>query len=335
MKKSGTMLLVLLVVFGLKTRCEAASSLERVQTIRMPGITGSLDHLGVDLKGRRLFVTAEGNKSVEVLDLQTNKPIHSIGGIGGPHAVLYRGDLNQIYVTDGSDGSVKIFKGDTYDLVKTVKIALGTNTIGYDPATHLLYLSISGKASHSDHSMVSILDTTSGEHVGDIEVEGDMISSMLLEKSGPRIFLSNRAKNRVEVIDREKRAVLASWPLGGGKTPAVIAIDEDNHRLFVTCRSEHIVVFDTKTAKELESLPIGPGVDDAFYDPGTKRVYAVSDGSLDVYRQVDPDHYEWLGRTPTGPGAATAIMVPELNRYFIAAPQHENTDAQILVYKVE
>jgi len=43
----------------------------------------------------------EGYHAVVVFDLKTGKLVHKIDGISKPHAVLYREDLNRIYVTDG------------------------------------------------------------------------------------------------------------------------------------------------------------------------------------------------------------------------------------------
>src|SRR5216117_958293 len=42
-------------------------SLRLVQTIPLPGVAGRIDHLAVDLAGKRLFVAALGNNTVEVV----------------------------------------------------------------------------------------------------------------------------------------------------------------------------------------------------------------------------------------------------------------------------
>ncbi len=121
-----------------------------------------------------------------------------------------------------------------------------------------------------------------------------------------------------------------SWMLTPG------ALDEAHHRLFVGCRNGQIVIFDTGSGKELQALPINEGVDDLAFDPVSKRIYAASGGaggSVDVYEQTDPDHYKFLGKIPSEPGAREGRLVPERGRYFVAVPQHENTDAEILVYE--
>ena len=95
-----------------------------------------------------------------------------------------------------------------------------------------------------------------------------------------------------------------------------------------------MVVMDTQSGKEITALPITKGVDDAIYDPVSKRIYAACDGSVDVYQQSSPDEYKLLAKVPTGPLARTARLVPELKRYFIAVPQHGTDPAKILVFDV-
>src|ERR1700737_3563331 len=115
MKKRSLVLVANCGLFGVEARCQAASPIKLGQTCRLPAeVKGNFDHFGIDLKGGRLFATPEGYHAVVVFDLKTGKLIHKIDGIGKPHAVLYREDLNRIYVTDGDAGELKIFAGTRY-----------------------------------------------------------------------------------------------------------------------------------------------------------------------------------------------------------------------------
>jgi DNA-binding beta-propeller fold protein YncE len=336
MKKSLTILFTLVMVFTFKAKSEPVSPLELVRTIPMPGITGRFDAFGVDVKGHRLFVTPLEHKTVEVYDLNTGKLIHSITGIEKAHAVLYRGDLNEIFVTDSGAGSLKIFNANKYELVKAVDQLAQPDGILYDPSTHLLYIITGGENAKLEYSLIAIVDTDKGTHVGDIRVEGGTIEEMRLEKSSARLFVVNREKNQIDVIDRKKRTILTSWPLTLGKVPVGLASDESTHRLFVGCRSEVMVVLDSTSGKEITSVPISKGIDGMVFDPSTKRIYSEANtGAIDVYVEADSDHYRSLGTTPIGTPAKPGLLVPELNRYFVASPQHDNVDASILEYKVQ
>jgi DNA-binding beta-propeller fold protein YncE len=323
------------IALSIKVQSQETAPLKLVQTITLPAdAKGHFDHFEVDLKGNRLFATPEGYKSVLVFDLKSDKLIYTIGGIGKSHAALYRADLNRIYVTDGDAGEVKIFDGTSYKLLSSVKLLEDADSIGYDSATKYLYVDNGGGDVHQTYSMFSIVDTTAGKKVADIKIDGDTLEAMALEKSSSKIYVNNRDKSQVEVVDRDKREVVASWPVTKCKGPVAMGFDESDHRLFVACRTGEIVVMNTETGKEVTSLPMTKGVDDVVYDPGKKRIYAAGDGSVTVYEQTDPDDYKLLATVPTGPLGRTARLVPELNRYFVAVPQHDTTSAEILVFEV-
>ena len=335
MKTCFLVLIALFIAFGINLQGEETAPLKLVQTITLPAaVKGHFDHFEVDLKGGRLFATPEGYKSVLVFDLKTGKLIHTITGIEKSHAVLYRPDLNRIYVTDGEAGDVKIFDGKTYKLLSTVKLLEDADSIGYDAKTKYLYIDNGGGDVHQTYSMISVVDTTAGKKLADIKVDGDTLEAMALETSSPKIYVNNKAKNQVDVVDREKREVIASWPVAKCKTNVAIGLDEADHRLFVACRDGEISVIDTQSGKEVTTLPITKGVDDMKYDAVSKRIYSAGDGSVDVYQQTDANNYKKLGTVPTGPLGRTARLVPELKKYFVAVPQHETESAKILVFEV-
>jgi DNA-binding beta-propeller fold protein YncE len=147
------------------------------------------------------------------------------------------------------------------------------------------------------------------------------------------LFLNNKAKNQVDVIDRDKRTLAASWPITKSKTNVAIAYDAANRRLFIGCRGGGIVVLDTDSGKEIAVLEITKGVDDMVFDPASKRLYASCDGNADVYQQTDANTYKSLGKVPTGALARTALLVPELHRYFVTVPQKGTSSAEIKIYE--
>jgi DNA-binding beta-propeller fold protein YncE len=335
MKKRYSMLAAFLVLFAIPMRGQDAPPLKLAQTLALPpDIKGNFDHFAVDLEGNRLFATPEGYKAVLVFDLKNGKLIHSITGIGKPHAVLYREDLNRIYITDGDAGDLKVFDGKTYALLSSAKLLEDADSIGYDTKTKYLYIDNGGGDVHQTYSLLSVVDTTSGKKLADIKIDGDTLEAMALEASSPRLYVNNKAKNQVEVVDREKRAIVASWPVTKCKANVAMAFDEANHRLFIACRTGNIDVLDSQSGKEITALPIAKGVDDMIYDPASKRIYAACDGTADIYEQSGPDQYKRLAQVPTGTLGRTALLVPELKRYFVAVPQHGTDPAKILVFDV-
>ena len=335
MKKRLFVLAAAFALFGIRAQSQEVTPLKLVQTFKLPvDVKGNFDHFAIDLKGNRLFATPEDYKSVVVFDITTGKIIHTISGIERPHAVLYREDMSRLYVTDGTAGDLKIYDSTSYKLLSSVKLLEDADSIGYDPATKYLYIDNGGGDVHQTYSMLSVVDTTAGKKLADIKIDGDTLEAMTLETANSKLYVNNRAKSQVDVIDRETRKLVASWPVTKGKINVAMALDRANHRLFVACRGGQIVVIDTETGKEITALPITKGVDDVIYDPASKRVYAACDGEVNVYEQVDPDNYRLLAKVPSGPVGRTALLVPELGRYFVAVPQHATTNAEVLVFEV-
>ena len=116
-----------------------------------------------------------------------------------------------------------------------------------------------------------------------------------------------------------------------------MAFDEANHRLFVVTREpQKVIVLDSDSGKIVTSVPcVGQFIsDDAVYDPGSKRLYVVGTPFLDVFQQRSPNSYQLLGQVPNAFHANTAILVPQLNRYYVAVNHHGETDAVVQVYAI-
>jgi hypothetical protein len=60
---------------------QAAAPLKLEQTIELPDVQGRIDHMSIDIAGQRLFVSALGNNTVEVVDLKAGKRAHTISGL--------------------------------------------------------------------------------------------------------------------------------------------------------------------------------------------------------------------------------------------------------------
>jgi DNA-binding beta-propeller fold protein YncE len=337
--------LIVIFAVGLGS-AQTKEPLTLIQTIVMPDVPLGpyTDHLAADLKGKRLFATPQAHKSVYVFDLATGRFIKDIPGFGNPHSILYRADVDQILVTDGGTGQLKIFSGVDYRLLKAVQLLPDADSIGYDAATQHLYVTNGGEGAKLEYSALSDIDTDNGVSVGEVKIQTKSLEAMALESAGTKIYINLTDKNEIAVIDRQKHLQVASWPVTKGKHNIAMALDEQHHRLFVGCRNSEstgvLVVFDTQTGKELQALPLAGWVDYIAFDAKTQRIYATcgstegGTGAVYVYAEKDADHYEQLGIVPTAPRGKTGLYAPEMHRLFVAIPHYGVTEAKILVFQV-
>jgi len=331
-----------------------------VQTIPLP-TEGYMDRLAADPKGQRLFICGEAVKSLVVVDLQTGKVIHETKGLSAmPKKPFYLPETNEIWLTL-TDNTVVAISGTTYEVTKTVELSgygnpqKETDNAAYDPATHLLYAAIEafqdqakvvdsgGGGDHaSTGASIEIVDTKTAKLLGSIKLPGADPAGVVIEPSGKRLYVAMgdivEGDSHVAVVDLEKRAVVAEWPITGGPVPHAAGLDADHHRLFVGSRIKphtaeiggghqhepgRLTVMDTVTGKVVQALDSVGGADVVQYDGTTGRIYFTgTTGTVAVFKEIDPDHFQLLGKVPTGAISKTGLWVPELKRFYSAVPRH-------------
>ena len=314
----------------------ARQPLRLVQTISIPNVKGRLDHMEVDAQGQRLFLAGLENGTFEVVDLKTGKWMRSIPGFKKPQGAVYIPEFNKLFLASGDDGLVRVYRGDTLQLLDSIQLELGPNRIVYEPHVKMVYVGYGGKDAGKDYGEVGIIDAKSDKHIGDIKVVAHP-SEMLLNRSGTTLFVFVSIANQLQVVDTSKRAVVSTWSISSQR-PGDAAFDESTSRLFIGTRTPaEMIVMDAKSGKEVAHLPTAEGQDGVYFDGPRKRVYVsggreLPSGFVYVYQQKSADQYETVGKIPTRGGAGTSFWSPELNRYYVAAPANDKEDAAVLVY---
>lgn len=349
-KRLAVCFIALLAGFATATSAQEKRALRLVQTIPLPGVTGRLDHMGVDLKKKRLFVAAVANNTLEVVDLTGAKVIKSLAGFKDTQDALFLGgDFNKLYVSS-LDGHVRVFQGESFWPVQDFKVEPDPNRLYYDPSTNLIYFGYGGQNAGFDaYERVGILQPKGG--AGYDQLVADMIAptprpghlaEIAMDDNGLLLICDSRA-DRIYQFDARKRELIKSWPARGDGA-ADMALDRTSHRLFVGTRTPpEMTVYDSLSGKEIQNLPAPETMDGVHYDADLKRVYMTggrwygtpdaSPGWIYVYEQKDPDHYEVLSKIKTRPGSGTSLFVPQLDRLYVASQAIGDQDAAILVFE--
>jgi DNA-binding beta-propeller fold protein YncE len=337
MKKTHAILLALFLVVAVRVDAQANAPLKLLHTTPLPDFKGDLDHFAVDLKGNRLFVTAEVHKTVEVFNLKTGERIHSITGFGTPHEILFRPDSNTLIVADGgADSGCKLVDGKNYQIIDNIKLPPGVDSAEYNPVTKEYYVENRGPDSSANTHMISIIDAVNFKHTGDMTLPGRRSEAMAIDRAGKKMYIN--LTDEVGVVDLPTRQLIARWPVPDAHVQNAMALDEPNHRLFIATRNPpKLFVFNTDTGKVVLDLPCVGVNDDMTFDTKRKRLYITGDGATSVFQQRDADHYEHIVDVPTGFRAKTSLYVPQLNRLYIAVSGGDKPDAQVAVqiYQVQ
>jgi DNA-binding beta-propeller fold protein YncE len=335
MKKSFAAILFATAL--LAARGVTNNALSLIGTIDLPDISGDVDHLAIDTAGQRLFLAAEDNGTLRVLDLKTCKLERTIRGFHTPHSILYLPAQQELYVTDGSN-AVHVLDSNTFAFKKAIQTMPGADSIEFDRQNHLLYAVTGGKDVSMTRSAISVIDTKAGKLEAEIPIDAAHVEAMALEESGPRLFVNVTDKNYLAVIDRRTNRITAKWPITEAQQNAPLAFDEPHRRLFVVCRAPgKLVVLDSTNGGPIASFPTGARADGVIFDQSHHRIYVpAGEGRLYPYQQTDADHYTALPPVPSAPGAKTALLSPNARHLYVAVSPGENKmGSKVLIYAVQ
>ena len=339
--RGAVLLIAGLAFFGVaRAAAQEAPALTPKDPIALTKVEGRMDHLGVDVKGLRLFATAFDNHTLEVIDLKTGRQVHTIPDLEEPQGAYYDPATNRLFVACGGDGTLKIFDGSTFQLLQTVKLGSDADNVRYDPRANRVVVGYGGEkflagkvARPGGNGALAIFDLM-GKKIAEIRMDAHP-ESFQLEKMGTRVFVNVPDRQEVEVADLVKGAILERWKVTC-TTNFPMALDEAHHRLFVGCRiPARLAVFDTQSGKIVASPAIVEHTDDLFFDASKERIYILGEGFIEAWQEKDADHYERIARYPTPADGRTGLFVPDLGELFETIPHHGQQGAEILVYSTK
>jgi hypothetical protein len=303
-------------------------------TIRLPEVRGRIDHLGVDVAGRRVFLAALEKNTIEVVDVASGQVSRSLAGFAKPQGVLYVQDLERLFVASGKDGSVKTFEGRTLEPAGTASVSLGADAIGYDAQAREIYVGSGGGDAGKETGDLTVFDARTGKQVGAFVTDAHAGGSVA-ETRGSRMWALVPEKGQVVVLDRKTRAQVAKWAIPGIEKNVAIELDEAGRRLFLGVRSPaSVVVLDADTGRIVATVPTVGVLDGLSFDALNRRIYTSGgEGFVDVIQQRDADRYERVARIATAPGARTSLFVAEWKKLFVALPAAGDRPAELRIYE--
>ena len=319
---------IALLLLGTLMYAQPPKALTLSGKIELPNVNGRIDHFSADLTGRRLFMSALGNHTVEVLDIQNGKRLHTIPDLDEPQGVLYDPSSNHLFAACAKDGATKVFDGATFRLLGTVKLSGDADNLRYDPRDRQIVVGYGDGA-------LGLLDAN-GKRLGEIPLDAHP-ESFQIERAGTRAFVNVPDKEEIEVADLATKSVISKWPITSARRNYPMALDEVHHRLLIGCRAPaRMLAIDTETGKQIASFEIVGDTDDLFYDAAKRRVYVIGgQGTVDVFAQRDADHYERIEQIATAPGARTGLFVADWGKLFVAVPHRGEQHAAVLIYETQ
>lgn len=298
----------------------AAGSFEFWKKVPVPG-TGGWDYLTIDEAARRVYISH--STQVDVLDADSLDLVGTIPNTPGVHGIALAPEFGRGYISAGKADSVITFELSTLKPLGQIKVGNKPDAIIYEPLTKRIYVM------NGDSNDITVLDAKDGSTAGTIALGGG--PEFAVSDGKGSLYVNLEEQSETLHIDVKTLTVEQRWPLAPCGSPTSLAMDRENRRLFVGCRSKHFAVLNADTGKVVFTAPIGERVDAGAWDASAKlALVSTGGGEVFVFHQDTPDSYSISQKISTERGAKTMGYDPKRKRIFV--PTGQDGTMMVLVF---
>jgi hypothetical protein len=299
--------------------CRADAPYRFLKEISVLGDEG-WDWLSIDETARRLYVT-HGSRIV-VINLDNEEVAGEIADTPGSHGFAIAADLGLGFSSNGKESKSSIIDLKTLKTLSKVETGENPDAIAYNPAQKEVY-AFNGRGRSS-----TVFDAKSGKVLATIPLSGKPEFAVADPEAG-RIYCNIEDKSEVAVIDTKTHAVLETWPIAPGTEASGMAFDPVNHRLFIGCHNQMMVMMDSASGKVVATVPIGQGVDANAFDPGTRLAFSSNgEGTVTIVHEETPGTLIPVQTLTTERGARTMALDPKTHKIYLATAKFEPAPEQ-------
>ncbi len=280
MKKYPLALLsaLLCATFTSVIRAEDAELLKPDQLIKIPNSKGKFDFLEVDAVNNRLLAAHEKAGTADFIDLATNTVITRLATGPAVHVAL-DAKTGEYFISASEDKKVLVVDAKTLKQVGEIPTEGELDALLYEPVNDRIYIT------NDEGTHVWSIDPNSRKIVADIPIPSAP-EYMLYDATTDRIYLNLKKENRVDVIDPKTDTVIAHWSTLPAENPHGLAFDPATGHIFPAGQNGIVSSIDTKTGMVVGSAEIEKGVDQAVFDPSTRRIYCATGPFLSIVKET-------------------------------------------------
>ncbi|WP_242923671.1 YncE family protein [Pontibacter liquoris] len=301
-------------------------SLQKV--IKLPGVSGRIDHLAVDTAHQVVYLAALGNNTVEVIDLSKGEVVHTFKGLNEPQGVAYLPRTNAVFVANGGNGICTFYDAKTYKQVAALDLGEDADNVSYLQADQTIYVGYGNGG-------IAMIDAGTMKVLGTIRLSGHP-EGFVIDPLTKKIWANVPDASVVAVLDGKNSKALDAWKIKSPLGCYPMAYSSRDHRLFIGGRTPpSLLVLDSETGRKITQPPCVSDADNVFYDTASKRILVSGGGGyVDLFQQQKADRYTQIAHVATRPGARTSLWVPEWKELLVAVPAHKGQPAELLVYSM-
>ncbi len=244
-----------------------ADKLKLEKVIEMPAVKGRIDHMAINLKDKVLYMAALGNNTVEAIDLQKGSVIRSIKGVDEPQGLAYIPEQNEIAVASGGNGDCVFYNAATFEKVAAIHLGSDADNIRYDSKERKMYVGYGNGG-------MALIDPAAHKQTGNVKLPAHP-ESFQLDKKNNKLYVNLPDDHSIAVIGLKSLKIVDTWKISRLRANFPMTLDTASNHVIIGFRHPSLlVVYDSKTGKEITRNDLVNDVDDVFYDAATQQVLA-------------------------------------------------------------
>ena len=321
---------IILLVF-ICTGCKGqkpfgTNMLAQQTTIPMPGIKGRIDHLDINLKEKIVYIAALGNNSLEIVDINKRKVLHSITGLNEPQGVAYIPQQQELFIANAGNGDCYFYNAQSFERTATIHLSSDADDVRYDSIDKKIYVGYG-------EGGIAIIDAMQHKQTGNIKLPAHP-EGFQLDKKLNKIFINVPDAHQIDVGDLNSFELISKWNTGDLRSNFPLAIDTINHVIFIGYRRpSKLVAVDEVSGVTLTTGDLVNDADDIFFDEKENKIYASGGGGFITIYQWEKLKIKQIAKIYTSDGARTSLLVPAFKLFILAARASNNNNAELQVYE--
>jgi DNA-binding beta-propeller fold protein YncE len=263
---------------------------------------GGFDHAAVRPPTGQIYVAHTANDAVDVIDIQKERYLFSIGGLTGVAGALVA-EPDLVFTSNRAENTVGVFTAGERPRVEKIGVGIHPNGLAYDPGRARLLAAHVGDPARPGSYTVSIIDVPARKRVADVAVAG-RTRWAVYDPLADAFHVNIADPPQIVVLEpgdpvRIRRVV--AIPHAG---PHGLDIDVTRRRLFCACDAGVLLALDADSGQVLATDTIAGVPDVVFFNAALGRLYvAIGDpGVIEVFDMTPLRRRETVA---TEPGAHT------------------------------
>jgi DNA-binding beta-propeller fold protein YncE len=201
----------------------------------MPRVTGVLAVPAL----QRVFAALGGAHEVAVLDARSSRVLARMRGGRFPDGLAYAPLARKLFVSDEAGRQELVIDVPSSHARRPIALAGEAGNTQYDSTSGRIWIAVQTR------NELAAIDPMRDSVVARVPVPGiERPHGLLIDAAHQIAYVAGEVNSRVGVLDFRTMRVVGTYPVGDA--PDVLAMDPEQHRLFVASESGVIAAFDVR-----------------------------------------------------------------------------------------